>query len=138
MLTKLNSLKNHQGFMKYFKNTSWLLGEKILRMVVGLFMGIWTARYLGPDAILISSIVLALGFLYFYLQNSLLIKNWKFIGSWLLLLNSIVIAVYMKIKQLITFTCKAFYYSIVLNTFSVIARNEAICQPVFVYKMKSS
>lgn len=124
--------------MKYFKNTSWLLGEKILRMVVGLFMGIWTARYLGPDAILISSIVLALGFLYFYLQNSLLIKNWKFIGSWLLLLNSIVIAVYMKIKQLITFTCKAFYYSIVLNTFSVIARNEAICQPVFVYKMKSS
>ncbi|MDK9693917.1 MAG: flippase, partial [Sulfurimonas sp.] len=49
MLTKLKSLKNHQGFMKYFKNTSWLLGEKILRMIVGLFVGIWVARYLGPE-----------------------------------------------------------------------------------------
>lgn len=35
--------------MKYFKNTSWLLGEKILRMIVGLFVGIWVARYLGPE-----------------------------------------------------------------------------------------
>jgi O-antigen/teichoic acid export membrane protein len=49
MLTKLKSLKNHQGFMKYFKNTSWLFGERILRMVVGLFVGIWIARYLGPE-----------------------------------------------------------------------------------------
>jgi len=49
MLTRLKSLKNHQGFMKYFKNTSWLFGEKILRMFVGLFVGIWIARYLGPE-----------------------------------------------------------------------------------------
>jgi O-antigen/teichoic acid export membrane protein len=49
MLAKLQDLKNHQGFMRYFKNTSWLFGEKILRMVVGLFVGIWVARYLGPE-----------------------------------------------------------------------------------------
>lgn len=49
MLAKLQDLKNHQGFMKYFKNTSWLFGEKILRMVIGLFVGIWVARYLGPE-----------------------------------------------------------------------------------------
>lgn len=49
MITKIKSLKNHQGFMKYFKNTSWLFAEKILRMVVGLFVGIWVARYLGPE-----------------------------------------------------------------------------------------
>ena len=49
MIAKLKSLQNHQGFIKYFKNTSWLLGEKILRMVVGLFVGIWVARYLGPE-----------------------------------------------------------------------------------------
>lgn len=49
MITKLKSLRSHQGFMKYFKNTSWLFGEKILRMVVGLFVGIWVARYLGPE-----------------------------------------------------------------------------------------
>ena len=49
MINKLKSLKNDQGFLKYFKNTSWLLGEKILRMVVGLFVGIWVIRYLGPE-----------------------------------------------------------------------------------------
>jgi len=49
MLKKINSLKNHPGFRKYFANTSWLFGEKILRMVVGLFVGIWVARYLGPE-----------------------------------------------------------------------------------------
>ena len=45
---KLTNLKNNQGVMKYFKNTSLLLGEKVLRMSVGLFVGIWVARYLGP------------------------------------------------------------------------------------------
>ena len=49
MITKFRALKEHQGFMKYFKNTSWLFAEKILRMVVGLFVGIWVARYLGPE-----------------------------------------------------------------------------------------
>ncbi len=49
MIEKLKTLKEHQGFMKYFKNTSWLFGEKILRMVVGLFVGVWIARYLGPE-----------------------------------------------------------------------------------------
>ena len=48
MFAKLIALKNHQGFMKYFKNTSWLLAEKILRMLVGLFIGVWIARYLEP------------------------------------------------------------------------------------------
>jgi len=49
MINKLKYLGNHQGFMKYFKNTSWLFAEKILRMVVGLFVGTWVARYLGPE-----------------------------------------------------------------------------------------
>lgn len=49
MINKIKSLQNNQGFMKYFKNTSWLFGEKILRMIVGLFVGIWVARYLGPE-----------------------------------------------------------------------------------------
>jgi O-antigen/teichoic acid export membrane protein len=48
-MQSLKALKSHQGFMNYFKNTSWLFGEKILRMVVGLFVVIWVARYLGPE-----------------------------------------------------------------------------------------
>lgn len=30
-------------------NTGWLLGDKILRMGVGLLVGVWVARYLGPE-----------------------------------------------------------------------------------------
>ena len=39
----------HPGFRKYFANTSWLLGERVLRMVVSLLVGIYVARYLGPE-----------------------------------------------------------------------------------------
>lgn len=53
MISRLKNLTNralaHQGLMRYFANTSWLFGEKILRMVVGLFVVIWVARYLGPE-----------------------------------------------------------------------------------------
>jgi len=38
-----------QGFRKYFANTSWLLGERLLRMAISLFVGIYVARYLGPE-----------------------------------------------------------------------------------------
>ena len=38
-----------QGFRKYFANTSWLLGERFLRMAISLFVGIYVARYLGPE-----------------------------------------------------------------------------------------
>jgi len=30
-------------------NTGWLFAEKIVRMGVGLFVGVWVARYLGPE-----------------------------------------------------------------------------------------
>jgi O-antigen/teichoic acid export membrane protein len=49
MITKLKSLQNHRGFIKYFKNTSWLMLEKLLRMGLGLIVNIWTVRYLGPE-----------------------------------------------------------------------------------------
>jgi len=46
---KLIGLWKHEGTMKYLKNTSWLLAEKILRMSVGLFVAVWVTRYLGPE-----------------------------------------------------------------------------------------
>ena len=49
MITKLKALRQHKGFMRYFTNATWLMGEKILRMGVGLFVGVWVARYLGPE-----------------------------------------------------------------------------------------
>lgn len=37
------------GLRKIISNTSWLFVDRILRMGVGLFVGIWVARYLGPE-----------------------------------------------------------------------------------------
>jgi O-antigen/teichoic acid export membrane protein len=34
---------------KYFFNTSWLFFDRIIRLLVTLFVGIYVARYLGPD-----------------------------------------------------------------------------------------
>ena len=53
MWNRLLSLKaqllGHQGVRRYGANTAWLMGEKVLRMFMGLFVGIWVARYLGPE-----------------------------------------------------------------------------------------
>ena len=42
-------LLSHEGIRRYGANTAWLMGEKVLRMFMGLFVGIWVARYLGPE-----------------------------------------------------------------------------------------
>ncbi|MDT8365181.1 MAG: flippase [bacterium] len=46
---KTKQLLDHAGFMKHFRNISWILGEKVLRLALGLFVGILVARYLGPE-----------------------------------------------------------------------------------------
>ncbi|MEA3279890.1 MAG: flippase, partial [Thermodesulfobacteriota bacterium] len=38
-----------QSFKRYFANTSWLMGHRVLSMVVALFVGVYVARYLGPE-----------------------------------------------------------------------------------------
>ena len=53
------TVKNHQGFRRYFANTSWLFAEQLLRMVAGLLVGIWVARYLGPEQFGIFSYAIA-------------------------------------------------------------------------------
>jgi O-antigen/teichoic acid export membrane protein len=45
MTTSISS----QGFKRYFANTSWLMGHRVLSMVVALFVGVYVARYLGPE-----------------------------------------------------------------------------------------
>ena len=49
MIAKIKSLKNHQGFKKYLFNTNWLFLEKVFRLSVSFFVGIYIARYLGPE-----------------------------------------------------------------------------------------
>ncbi|SNY99629.1 Membrane protein involved in the export of O-antigen and teichoic acid [Flagellimonas pacifica] len=50
MIGKLTKyLNNNSGFTRYLKNTSWLMTEKVVRMVIALSIGVWVTRYLGPD-----------------------------------------------------------------------------------------
>lgn len=55
----LAKLLVHQGFRKYFTNTSWLFAEQILRIIAGLLVGIYVARYLGPEKFGLFSYALA-------------------------------------------------------------------------------
>ena len=48
MIARLKSVNFFNSFMKYFKNTSWFFGEKILRVILGFIAGVWVVRYLGP------------------------------------------------------------------------------------------
>jgi PST family polysaccharide transporter len=36
------------GFRRVLGNVSWLMVDRVIRMGMGLFVGVWTARYLGP------------------------------------------------------------------------------------------
>ncbi|ENM3912220.1 flippase, partial [Vibrio cholerae] len=59
MFIKIQSIFKHQGFLRYFKNTSWLIAEQFLRIIAGLLVGIWVARYLGPQQFGLFSYALA-------------------------------------------------------------------------------
>lgn len=39
---------NSTGIKKYFFNTTWLMSEKVLRLITSLFIAAWVAQYLGP------------------------------------------------------------------------------------------
>lgn len=42
-------LKHRPNVIKIVENIGWLFFDKILRLGVGLFVGVWLARYLGPE-----------------------------------------------------------------------------------------
>lgn len=42
-------LANRHVFQEAVENSGWLIADKILRMGVGLLVGVWVARYLGPS-----------------------------------------------------------------------------------------
>ncbi len=44
-------IAHRPGLLKILDNISWLFFDKILRMGVGLLVGVWVARYLGAGAV---------------------------------------------------------------------------------------
>jgi len=55
----LHGARTHQGFRRYFANTSWVMGEQLLRLLAELTVGIWVARYLGAEQFGLLSYALA-------------------------------------------------------------------------------
>jgi len=50
LIGKLKTLlTKNSGFARYLKNTSWLMGEKVVRLLIALSVGVWVTRYLGPE-----------------------------------------------------------------------------------------
>ncbi|MBX3303316.1 MAG: flippase [Nitrospira sp.] len=49
----------HQGLRRYLFNTSWMFAEQFLRILAGVFVGIYVARYLGPEQFGVYSYALA-------------------------------------------------------------------------------
>lgn len=42
-------IEHRPNIQKALDNSVWLFGDKVLRLGVGLFVGVWVARYLGPE-----------------------------------------------------------------------------------------
>jgi O-antigen/teichoic acid export membrane protein len=54
-----DQLKGRHALQKVIGNTGWQFADNILRMGVGLLVGIWIARYLGPEKFGLFSYALA-------------------------------------------------------------------------------
>ena len=60
----LKSLASRPELRRILTNTSWLAGDRLIRLGVGLFLTIWVARYLGPDRFGTLNYALAFVFLF--------------------------------------------------------------------------
>lgn len=63
-MQSIKKLTKHPVIARYGANTIWLVAEKLVAMLVGLFIGAWVARYLGPENFGILGYVTALTILF--------------------------------------------------------------------------
>jgi len=57
-------IAQHPQFSKILENIGWLFFDKILRMGLGLLIGVWIARYLGPEQFGLLSFAIAFTWLF--------------------------------------------------------------------------
>ena len=43
-------IKHRENLLKIADNIGWLCVDSFIRMMVGLLVGVWLARHLGPDS----------------------------------------------------------------------------------------
>lgn len=58
-----------QGFQKYFKNTGWMFIGRFFTLGVSFFVGIYMARYLGPERYGLLSYAISFGGLFGFLAS---------------------------------------------------------------------
>lgn len=56
---KWHRVLKHEGFRRYFVNTGWMFIGQMFSLLVSFFIGVWMARYLGPENFGILSYALA-------------------------------------------------------------------------------
>ena len=49
MVKLFKKVITEKGFLRYLKNTSWLMGEKVFRLLLALTVGVLVTKYLGPE-----------------------------------------------------------------------------------------
>lgn len=59
-----NKLERNPHLHAVLSNTGWMVGDKLVRMSLGLLIGIWMARYLGPERYGQFSYALAFAFIF--------------------------------------------------------------------------
>lgn len=70
---------SHEGFRRYFKNTSWMFFGHMLSLLMSFFIGTWLIRYLGPTNYGVLSYALSfgglLGFLSYLVSDGILSRE---------------------------------------------------------------
>lgn len=70
---------SHEGFRRYFKNTSWMFFGQIISLAASFFIGAWLARYLGPNNYGVLNYALSfgglLGFLSYLVADNILSRE---------------------------------------------------------------
>lgn len=129
----LGKVKFNSELTNIFFNTGWLMGERIFRLLVGLLVGVWVTRYLGPENYGIYSYALSFSVLFTAIASfgidSIVIRDLvkdkdrlnqlmgtafmiKLFGGTLSLLTSLIVLIFVKID----FTTKIFIWIIVGST----------------------
>lgn len=130
---KILALKSNPELLKIFQNTGWLFGERMVRLLVGLLVGVWVTRYLGPERYGIYSYALSFSVLFTAISSfgidSIVIRDLvkdkdrqnqlmgtaftiKLFGGVLSLFISLIVLMFVQID----FTTKLFIWIIVSST----------------------
>jgi len=59
LTSHISGFLSHSGVRRYGINTAWLFTEQVLRLIAGFLIGVWVARYLGPEKFGLFSYALA-------------------------------------------------------------------------------